>query len=197
MDTLSSLGQRILNKKRGAKKQLCYRLTKHNLSTSKITDIIVLSRAKKAPEGFRLAGDINGMSLCFKAETTTPTTTPLNQLRYSLSPQGNGELRPAPPPPTNGVLYPKIDSPSNNDYENLVRVPIRPAPPRPPPPISSTYATITSYQGLEGIPFALNPKISISSTASSPLLPVIKAKTKFQIDKEFEYDFRLERDIKT
>lgn len=38
------------------KRQLCYKLTKKCLASYAITDIILLSRSKKAPEGFNLVG---------------------------------------------------------------------------------------------------------------------------------------------
>ncbi|XP_075227868.1 uncharacterized protein LOC142328186 [Lycorma delicatula] len=140
------------------------------------------------------------MALCFKTGSTTVVASPSNnstpQLGYSLNPKGNGEVVP-PTPQQNGVSYPKISSPTH-DYENLIRViPTRkaPKPPAPTPLNTSTYATLATHQGLEGIPFVLNPKYSLSSnTNNTPSqLLVIKAKTKYQIDKEFEYDFRLER----
>lgn len=38
------------------KKQLCYKFAQVSKSPTSITDIIVLSRMKKAPEGFMLSG---------------------------------------------------------------------------------------------------------------------------------------------
>lgn len=190
------LVQRTIDSEQKAwrKRQLCYRLSRRNVACSAVTDIIVLNRAKKAPEGFSLAGDINGMALCFKTGILVPTTPPsvtAPLLSYSPSPNNvsnNKELRPAPTPP-NGMAYPRL-SPTH-DYENLVR-PIRPAPPRP-LPSHSAYATIASYHGLEGIPFILNPKLDGSSSVNSPGYPAVKVKTKYQLDKEYEYDFRLEK----
>uniref|UniRef100_A0A1B6KEH8 Multivesicular body subunit 12A n=1 Tax=Graphocephala atropunctata TaxID=36148 RepID=A0A1B6KEH8_9HEMI len=169
------------------KRQMCYRLTRRNLALSAITDIILLGRAKKAPEGFSLAGDINSVLLCFKTgplHQAPPCNTPL--LGYSLNPLNNGDLRPAPRIP----ITCNNDSSPTHDYENLIR-PKRPAPPRP-PPAQSVYSTIAAYHGLEGIPFIMNAKLNSAPTTISGI-PTVKARTQLELDKEYEYDFRLER----
>lgn len=182
------------------KRQLCYRMTRKNLATSAITDIIILSRARKAPDGFSLAGDINGMALCFKTGNPTVGSPQSNsnnrtpQLGYNLNPRVSEEITP-PAAHQNGVSYPQLNSPTH-DYENLIRVvPIRkaPKPPVPTPPNTSNYATLATYQGLEGIPFVINPGLNLLSKSTDvPQIPVIKPKTRFQLDEEYKYDFRLE-----
>ncbi|XP_039288674.1 multivesicular body subunit 12B [Nilaparvata lugens] len=198
------------------KRQICYRLTRKNLAASTITDIIILGKARKAPEGFSLAGDVNGMALCFK--TGLPPTSSLSspsgamngygagmKLGYSLYP-GNGDGL-CSPPVENGfnqhnnkpaTMAPALLSLSPApDYENLVRVtPTRPAPkpPAPPPPsTTSNYATIGNYQGLEGVPFMINPRYNFSTNKTTAEVPVIKRRTQFELEEEFGYDFRLER----
>ena len=46
----------FLDQRAWRKRQLCYRLVKKSQAMSAVTDIIVLSKMKKAPEGFSLAG---------------------------------------------------------------------------------------------------------------------------------------------
>lgn len=41
------------------KKQLCYKLTRKNICHSVVTDIILLNKNKRAPDGFTLIGYIN------------------------------------------------------------------------------------------------------------------------------------------
>lgn len=46
----------FLDQKAWRKRQLCYKLTRKSLAAYAITDIILLSRSKKAPDGFNLVG---------------------------------------------------------------------------------------------------------------------------------------------
>lgn len=48
------------------KRQICYRLAKRGSVTQAVTDIILCSKIKAAPDGFALAGEINGITVCFK-----------------------------------------------------------------------------------------------------------------------------------
>lgn len=49
------------------KKQICYRLAKRGSVTQAVTDVILCSKTKLAPEGFIMAGEINGITVCFKS----------------------------------------------------------------------------------------------------------------------------------
>lgn len=197
------------------KRQICYKLSRRNLALSAVTDIILLSKSKKAPEGFSLAGDINGLAVCFKTihdlgqHNNNP---PPPVLGYSLNPKGT----PPPPPQPSNNLYPNMSSPNQSgDYVNLLR-PKRPAPsppvsspptvapisgsvppvpPRSPLPAASSYATLKVHEGLEGVPFVLHPSLLLiaSRGASIGTIPVIKKKTLEELDREYTYDFRLER----
>nr|CAD7203621.1 unnamed protein product [Timema douglasi] len=184
------------------KRQLCYRLSRRNLVVNAVTDIIVLNRSKKAPLGFSLAGEINGMTVCYKLGQTQEIcrSAPASQLAYSASPSPSNDntpsqskwnsgkpLRPPPPvpKPVNG-MYPGLspgDS-SPHEYERLINLaPMRPAP-RPPGAAASSYATLATYNGLEGVPFVLGSGFQNLSFTKPFQLPVIKAKTKYELDKE-------------
>ncbi|XP_021932326.1 multivesicular body subunit 12B isoform X2 [Zootermopsis nevadensis] len=188
------------------KRQLCYRLARRNQAASAITDIIVLGRLKKAPNGFSLAGEINGMAVCYKcgptlASVNKPSATHPTQLLYSLSPAPTYLPHSQRPQPysvssvvnkasTNGVA----GGDSQHEYELLVSLrPSRPAP-RPPGGTVGTYNTIAAYSGLDGVPFMLNPCFQNLSNGYTHQFPVIKSKTKYELDREYDYDFRVERD---
>ncbi|KAF6212263.1 hypothetical protein GE061_012784 [Apolygus lucorum] len=213
------------------KRQICYSLTRRNLATMAVTDIILLSKCKKAPEGFKLAGDINGLAVCFKVNTDlsqTSLTSPGPALGYNLNP--NGIPLPNPlnrSPAVNGHrengMYPSVPHPSanpgspNDEYVNLL-MPKRRAPPppsplsaqtsplpnypvvppqRPPPPqnVPGSYATLNLHQGLDGVPFVFHPSLQVLLNKSTMTqLPQIKLKTKEEINREYHYDFRLERE---
>ncbi|XP_046984256.1 multivesicular body subunit 12A isoform X1 [Schistocerca americana] len=194
------------------KRQLCYRLAKQTQAKTAVTDIIVLSRLKKAPDGFSLAGDINGMTVCFKMRfglTQEINKVPTADLFLSLnaghvvqadlnSHSAGYPLLPQKPL-TNNVPYPVAPKPASgedspHEYERLIN--LRPSRPAPKPPggtnsAGTNYATLSAYQGLEGVPFVLNPGFNNISFIQS--IPSIKAKTRYQLDQEFDYDFRIER----
>ena len=48
------------------KKQICYKAVPRNRAVQTVTDIIILSRSKVAPEGFVLVGEMNGLCICYK-----------------------------------------------------------------------------------------------------------------------------------
>ncbi|CAG9764263.1 unnamed protein product [Ceutorhynchus assimilis] len=180
------------------KKQLCYRLVNQKELKTAITDIIVCSRLKKAPTGFSFAGEINGVTVCYK--------------------MGNSESNPNSPPdrpPKSSSLnsnnvYPALGN--DDDYE-ILRTPgpggygpIRPAP-KPPAPISPAHPALqhqmsthtlgnSSYSGLEGVPFTVNPKFLVSGSNNNPFqVPKIKIKTMQQILTEYDYPFTIERQL--
>ncbi|XP_071447391.1 multivesicular body subunit 12B [Hetaerina americana] len=225
------------------KRQLCYRLAKRNLASCAVTDIIVLSRSKKAPEGFTRAGEINGLTLCYKVinmsddvrnpHTNSDAQSVIPNLGYGLrnvkgvtpsppmaAPNGFGPIHatetnsPSPPSAARRVpIHPSTSPPESHEYEILSAAlrPTRPAPTpplvplRPPPPVpqvtpiantyanSKNYATLNAYQGLEGVPFILNPNFVEIADPQTLLLPAVKPKTKYQLEQEFTYDFRIER----
>ncbi|KAL3277294.1 hypothetical protein HHI36_012644 [Cryptolaemus montrouzieri] len=175
------------------KKQLCYRLENLKNTKSAVTDIIICSRLKKAPEGFTFAGELNGITVCYKMGNvqdahSTPEQTP---------PVPNRPPRPAPPPPVSNSAYPNIQD-DDHDYEILLPGYPKPKPPVPLPVTTSQNSTHTlntsnSYSAMEGVPFIINPKFLTSANATKVTLPTIKAKTMQQLLKEYSYPFTVER----
>ncbi|CAH1380953.1 unnamed protein product [Tenebrio molitor] len=154
------------------KKQLCYKLVNAKEAKVAITDIIVCSRLKKAPEGFKLAGELNGVTVCFKMGNVqdSQTSPDANSRNVAGSPPDRPS-RPAPPLAGGGPMYPSIGTEGgDHDYEILKPpgYPTRPAP-RPPPPVprqnSATATTVSTVNNLDGVPFVINPKFLNSSTA--------------------------------
>lgn len=72
------------------KKQICYKLAKRGSVTKAVTDVILCSKIKTAPEGFTLAGDINGITVCYKSGSVVhraPPSVPnqiINELENNL-----------------------------------------------------------------------------------------------------------------
>lgn len=114
--------------------------------------------------------------------------------------------------PSQPSAYPTItDTSGDHDYEIILPgypnpnpnpgyTPTRPAPGPPPAPVPATanaggYCnTLGHYAALEGVPFVLNPKLTSSGNNSGLNgLPVVKVRTLNQLDREYHYDFRAER----
>lgn len=189
------------NKKSFRKKHIIYKLTKRGTIAEAITDVILCSRSKFAPDGFHLAGEINGILICYKRGPIThrsPPAVPLdnnnlddsielcmNRINLSLS-----NSLGSPPP-----LSPKPMQLNNErNYENLVKKSPAPLPsesslrPAPVPPGSILSGTLNGPTGLEGIPFMLNSQLSRSNQYQ---LPVFDSTKLIKLD----YDFALERQI--
>lgn len=123
------------------KRQICYRLAKRGSVTQAVTDVILCSKLKSAPEGFILAGEINGVTVCFKSGPIAhrpPPSIPgdhqnaINELENNLYYMNirNGLINGENGKSANG---------NNNDYE-LIRGSYRLDPPprtapKPPPAV--------------------------------------------------------------
>lgn len=188
------------------KKQLCYKLVSRKNAQAAVTDIILCNRLKKAPEGFTLAGEINGITVCYKMGNVQDTESTENS--HNL---------PAPKVPTSfsSTVYPDLDK-DDHDYEilNPGYVPARPAP-RPPVPASTggslPHMLTSTYNALEGVPFIINPRFMPSSNGNAVSIaglgdrhifisqlfqcqvPIIKARTMQQLMKDYDYSFTVER----
>lgn len=145
------------------KKQLCYCLGNQRVVKTAVTNIIVCSRVKKAPPGFSFAGEVRGITICYKMGNVQ-----------------EGEAKPTPPErpprptsmsPGSNPMYPSLGE-SDHDYEILKPGPMgpsRPAPPRPPtvpvvPHQNSTHTLNNTYSSLDGVPFIVNPKFLSNSS---------------------------------
>lgn len=222
-DGFSMISQTVDTEQRAwRKKQVCYRLRNKAACSKAVTDIIICSRIKKAPTGFTYAGEINGVTICYKTSQVTnadSSSQPYEniELLQNASPNpSNGVPRRVPPErppkpkfspkPQNG-MYPKIpgindiDESSDRDYEVLSpSARIRPTRPAPQPPTAATagsvpiYGTLPGSSDLDGVPFVLNPLLSFNIESTANILPVIKVRTQKELDKEYHYDFRAERE---
>lgn len=170
------------------KRQLVYRLAKRGVAKQAITDIILCSRLRQAPEGFTLAGEINGILICYKTSLLAHRAPPGVPSRQSITDLERtiedlkiqaGQENP---------LYPAVPSdPSDHDYEQLrMSYQISPKRPAPKPPAYST-GTLNVHTEVEGVPFVLNPALSRQSFEVPSLYEASSPK--------LEYDFQLERQI--
>ncbi|XP_017771221.1 PREDICTED: multivesicular body subunit 12A [Nicrophorus vespilloides] len=211
--SVPSEGYSLLNRtadseqKAWRKKQLCYKLVPKYNTQLAITDIIVCSRLKKAPDGFVQAGDLNGLLICYKMGNIQTSNPSPSQSNGVIGHQKRGGAAPPPPLPPKGTsMYPDL-SDGDGDYEilNPIQTPSRPAPLPPSqyplsPPLHvqnhpaahNTIGSTSNYAGLEGVPFALNPKFG-NGSADKIQLPIVKSRKMSELMRDYNYDFRLER----
>ncbi|KAJ8919056.1 hypothetical protein NQ315_016962 [Exocentrus adspersus] len=183
------------------KKQFCYRLVNKKDIKTAVTDIIICSRLKKAPVGFSFAGELNGVTLCYKMgnvqdSQANPDSNGRNDNTGSYPPER--PPKPAPLSP-NSPMYPSLGN-SDHDYEILrpgypPSGPVRPAPKPPAPPVPHQHSThtLSISHALDGVPFVVNPKFITSSSTDKFQFPRIKAKSMQQILREYDYPFTVER----
>ncbi|XP_055695827.1 multivesicular body subunit 12A [Lutzomyia longipalpis] len=164
------------------KRQLIYKVVERKNASKAVTDIIICSKSKKAPSGFLVAGEISGLSVCYKVG---PATRPLPEL-------------PPPPPIDNRekALSALGNLSISHIYENTQtspQAPLRPAP-KPPTPTSTLYGTLggATYAEIEGVPFVLNPNLRRNNDFIN--VPDFKPSSTLS-SSNIDYDFALERQI--
>lgn len=168
------------------KKQIIYKLSKKGTVTSAVTDIILCSKLKTAPEGFIMGGEINGILVCYKTgplPTRLPPPIPEKHIENIESALNSISIYKKPD---------YLNSIITNDHEyeeissyNKITSPKRPAPRPPMTQLSS--GTLGAYSDMEGVPFMLNPKLS--QNFEMPKLATIPNAS------DLNYDFQLERQI--
>uniref|UniRef100_A0A1I8P1N7 Multivesicular body subunit 12A n=1 Tax=Stomoxys calcitrans TaxID=35570 RepID=A0A1I8P1N7_STOCA len=190
------------------KRQIAYKLSKRGTVTHAVTDIILCSKLKIAPEGFKLAGEINGILICYKTGAIPARLPPpvpgLGAPQNNQTSAGSSEVEKALNRLNlnNGIRNPKqplppVPNAEEHDYEEIVQSyqvnsPLRPAP-RPPTASTSSghsIGTLGTYTDVEGVPFVINPMLKSSKQNELSTLPQL---SDFVIKKELDYDFQLER----
>ncbi|KAI8115350.1 Multivesicular body subunit 12A [Lucilia cuprina] len=194
------------------KRQIAYKLSKRGTVTQAVTDIILCSKLKIAPEGFKLAGDINGILICYKTGAIpvrlpppVPGLTPqigctsatngssevekaLNRLNLHNATAAGQALRNPKQP------LPPVPHAEEHDYEEIqhsyqINSPQRPAP-KPPVNTSHSLGTLGAYTDVEGVPFVINPMLKSTNQNVYSTLPQL---SDFVVKKDLDYDFQLER----
>lgn len=125
------------------RRQICYRLAKRGSVKEAVTDIILCSKMKTAPDGFTMAGEINGVTVCYKVGPIAhrpPPSIPIEQPTtihelennlYYMNIQNASNIQ-----NSNG----KADKSNNNDDYEILQTSYRLSPPKrmaPKPPVQS------------------------------------------------------------
>ncbi|KAH8304729.1 hypothetical protein KR044_012847 [Drosophila immigrans] len=200
------------------KRQIAYKLSKRGTVTHAVTDVILCSKLKIAPDGFKLAGDINGVLICYKTgaiPVRLPPPVPLAAVASNIGSnsceveQALNRLNLHGQRGSRGPLPQVPATAEHHDYEEIqthfqVNSPQRPAPPRPATAAaggggggggrSASYGgtgTLGTYTELEGVPFTMHAMLQRSQPVTDlPTLPEIST-----LLKTLDYDFQLERQI--
>ncbi|XP_013782405.1 multivesicular body subunit 12B-like [Limulus polyphemus] len=151
------------------KKNLCYKLTKKEMVHELVTDIIVLSKLKKPPSGFTLAGELNSLLICYKCRPVSPTKIP-----GIISPQPYGVSC------NSQQINPHYWR--GNNEQSFVEG-------------QQTFyrSTSTHVAALDGIPFTVNPKYTDISHLLQYTIPEITLKTEDQLLMQYNYSFQVEK----
>ncbi|XP_041973846.1 wiskott-Aldrich syndrome protein homolog 1 isoform X2 [Aricia agestis] len=112
------------------------------------------------------------------------------QVSPAARPANGPQLSPAPRPPHGPQVSPAPRPPHGSPLSPAAVA--RKKAPAPLPKVSN-YQTLGGYNGLEGVPFVLNPKLRGLPDVTLAQLPVIKQRTRFDLDRDYSYNFNLER----
>lgn len=143
------------------------------------------------------------MTICYKMGNVQDTQS--NSVFHQELPNTAGSppevprrTKPATPPGDSGAI--------DHDYEILLPsyTPVRPAPvpPMPAQPLGASdqghsppCGTLHAHTGLEGVPFVLSPRLQAGGAQAQGAAPIphVRARSMAQLDKDYNYDFRVER----
>ncbi|CAG9575436.1 unnamed protein product [Danaus chrysippus] len=137
---------------------------------------------ERPPKLAPLVSDINNLNLKSPDEFTTDHDYEALSPSYNVKP-----VRPAPRPPSAKSPVPQ-GSPTPASPAGAGR---RKGPA--PLPKTLNYHTLGGYNGMEGVPFVLNPKLRGLPSDTLTQLPEIKQRTRFELDRDYSYSFAVER----
>lgn len=198
------------------KKQIAYKLSKRGNVTNAITDIILCSKLKSAPEGFKFAGEINGILICYKTgaipiRLPPPIPQSGGAISSMVSYSNDNFIKNKNSTSTNEIEkalnrininkqnHALPSNPNDHDYEEIqASYQLSPKRPAPKPPVtSSIVGTLGAYSEIEGVPFIFNGKLAKGSKWCENLIKDINNKSNNgrTTTASDDYDFQLERQI--
>lgn len=130
-------------------------MSKRGTITQAITDIILCSKLKIAPQGFSFAGEINGISICYKVGPVTHRPPPSIPTNVKDIENGIHYVNIAQSPKNGFQLNKQID----NDYEIISPNYKISEPQLHKSSFTLKCGTLGYSTVLDGVPFNINPKI--------------------------------------
>ncbi|KAK8758932.1 hypothetical protein V5799_003429 [Amblyomma americanum] len=147
------------------KKLLCYKMVARDSAGEAVSDIIVLSKSRKPPDGFVLAGEINSLHIGYKLTSVAPV---------------NGRKNSYHQPPLPPLPYPL---PSHVD-DHLQK--------KSPGGRVCQRGKSMQKSAIDDVPFEVNPKYRAMFRLSEFTMPNIRIKTANEIFEEYNYNFQVE-----
>ncbi|XP_059056565.1 multivesicular body subunit 12A [Achroia grisella] len=111
-------------------------------------------------------------------------------LSYNVKP---ARPAPRPPPPLSPPAPPGAPSPASSPAAAASPPALSRKKGPAPLPKTPNYQTLGLYNGMDGVPFVLNPKLRGLPNDALTQLPVIKRRTRFELDRDYSYNFAVER----
>jgi ESCRT-I complex subunit MVB12 len=204
------------------KKQICIKMIPVSATTDAISEIIILSKSKRAPAGYTSAGDVNGLLVCFKMSKIAATAAAGsasnqpqaqnsgNQLKngqhstdsYAVNWWGLPPMYQSRDPTSMYSAFPVqrgSDGSSGHlppfTYGSASGVPSSVAPSASQAQFTNSTETGSnaSQNSLSGVPFRLNPRFADNSMfAHLQSVATLPSKSLIDIENEFNYVFNLE-----
>ncbi|XP_053601067.1 uncharacterized protein Mvb12 [Plodia interpunctella] len=185
-------------------KMVCYKVSggsaeaspthKHNEYENIVTNITPEANRRLRPVPERppklspIVAELNNLNLKSSVYPTVDEFTTEHDYE-ALSPSYNVKpSRPAPVPPAGPAAPP---AGPGRAPAGPVRSPQRKKGPAPLP--MNNYKTLGMMNGMEGVPFVLNPKLRGLPDDALTQLPVIKRRSRFELDRDYSYNFAVER----
>jgi len=181
------------------KKVLCIKVSGRFFTSMAVSDIIILVKSKRPPNGYTYIGDINNHTICVKFSAIPsgkPSLPPHSQSSNQVASSGN--VPPIPPRPASFNMsaleqsfvhvdkYPKPYEvqPNDIDFYNTMSI--------------NSSITNTVYNPLQGVPFELNPIYALNNSKKANLganqLETMQEKSNDLLNR-IPYDFSLERTL--
>lgn len=174
------------------RKVLVAKISPRYLTNEAISDIIMLAKNKRAPNGYLLVGEINNISICAKysrilhRQAPIPTGIPPYPQATAISAYPQSTPPPLPPRPPNELQSRRNQSPGSNHNDAFMKT------------VQRIYDAPDNYNPLHGVPFQINPIYSKKSNSNNQSFntDMIDKYTRLNdLLNKFHYDFNLERSI--
>lgn len=176
------------------KQQLVVRMLPRFNTQAAVCDLLLLARAKRAPTGYTLIGELNGMLICLKLGQIPVAQHQQQQLqsRPSLL-----RMPPAQMSTPHSVSHSQQSAPGSLPYSSRPTVPVQTSPTRTGSQVQRSQELPRQQAdpsfGIEGVPFQLNKKFDAVQTLADADVPEISYKSAVEINNQFTYEFSVER----
>lgn len=171
------------------KKQVCVKLVPRNSTIDAISELVILSKSKRPPSGYTMIGEVNGLIFCFKTNPVpadTQSSLPQSGSSPSLVQQTSIE-QPTQAAPSylqqTSKSYFATLSRGKHMYSHCVEDSHVP---------NDIQESIINAP-LAGVPFQLSVLLTSLSSVDQTSIPEISYRSIVDLNNEYNYPFRLER----